>query len=251
MIDILIIEDEPVVAKRLVQLLETIPFNINILDILDSVEESIQWLGNHPDPDIIFADIELSDGRSFDIFKRSNIDSSIIFTTSFDQYAIEAFKHNSIDYLLKPIREVELIQSLEKYNRLSLSSSNDFQRVVRSIKGEKRDFRRRFLVKSGETMRSIKTDEIAYFYLENRNLFIKLFSGGVELIDHTIDSLVIELDPEIFFKISRQIIVHIDSIKSIKPYFSNRLILELEPESHEEVVVTKSNVKGFRLWLGG
>jgi len=250
---VLIIEDELSASKRIKKMILSIDPLIEISGIIESVEDGIAWLGSHADPDLILADIQLSDGTSFEIFKKVPVECPVIFTTAYDEYALEAFKVNSIDYLLKPIDQDALKKSIEKYNRLKEAWSDEntskIESLLRSIDLKKPAYKSRFLVKSGQSMLTIEVKDIPYFFIDNQLVFIVSKGDRKYLIEHTLDELENFLDPNFFFRINRQMIVSLNAIKKIHPYFNSRLKLDLEPSFPNDVLVSRKKVNQFKGWL--
>ena len=256
----LIVEDEDLSVRRLKKLLaETAPALI-ISGVTDSIEETVEWLSANQkngiaDPDLIFLDIELSDGQSFEIFNRVQVSSTIIFTTSYDEYALQAFKLNSIDYLLKPIHRDDLQRSLQKYENMRAQPATDslegIKKLLESFRQPARnDYRQRFLVKQGQKMLSVEVSEIAYFFTEERYSFFITDNNQKLLVDYTLDELADVLDPDRFFRINRGMMVTHKSVDKIDPYFGNRLALSLRPLHNKEVLVSREKVSDFKHWMG-
>lgn len=251
---VLIIEDEILTSRRLRQLILAADDAIEIVDVLDSIESSVEWFGSNSVPDLVFMDIQLSDGLCFEIFNRVNVDCPVVFTTAFDEYAIQAFRVNSIDYLLKPVKPDDVIRSLEKYNKLKNQyvpsfSSLDFREILRNMSGSRPIYKSRFLVKTGQSFIRVDCKDIAYFHTENKLTYIILFNGRKYLADHTLDLLEKELDPSVFFRISRQFIVSINSVESVHLYFGGSLKLNITPAIDDEVIVSRRRTVGFREWM--
>lgn len=252
--NVVIIEDEYPAAERLEKLLQRTDAAITVAAILDSVEASVRWLQRNPSPDIILSDIQLSDGLSFEIYEQVLVKSPIIFTTSYDEYAIRAFKLKSIDYLLKPIKYEELVQAIEKYRSFrSEFSGNDqaarLEQLLDNLSHSGRSYKKRFLVKKGEQLIPITDEEIAYFYTENELIYLMTLAGKKYVIDYTLEQLESLLDVTYFFRINRQSILNMASIRQIHTYFSSRLKLQLHPPTDEETLVSKGKVKAFKEWL--
>ncbi|WP_067149779.1 LytR/AlgR family response regulator transcription factor [Pseudotamlana agarivorans] len=249
--NIIIIEDEKPSARRLQRLLEGCNLEAHVL--LHSVEESITWFQNNPHPDLIFLDIQLSDGLSFEIFETVDIKSAIIFTTAYDEYALKAFKLNSIDYLLKPIDEDELLLAVEKFkNRTTRSQDvtldfNDIKKLL--INPIDRAYKKRFSVKVGQHIKLIQVEDIECIYSENKGTYIHTTEGRNYLLDHTLDFLENELEPESFFRINRKFFVNINAIKDMVSYTNSRLQIKLNSYHDQEVIVARERVKDFKLWL--
>ncbi len=248
---VLIIEDEKPSARRLQRMLEKVGLTVN--KMLHSVEESIHWFENNEHPDLIFLDIQLSDGLSFEIFDSIEIKSSIIFTTAFDEYALQAFKLNSIDYLLKPIDEDELLVAVDKYKELKPQASNvqlNFDDIKKLLGNPiEREYKKRFTTKIGQHLKMISVDEIECFYSENKGTYAHTTNGRSYLLDTTLEHLEQELSPKLFFRISRKYYININAIKDIISYTNSRLELKLNSYSEQEVIVARERVKDFKLWL--
>lgn len=249
---VLIIEDEHHAQRRLKNLVKTMRSQAKIMGIIDSIEETVEWLNqNHP-PDLIFLDIQLSDGLSFEIFTQVQLEVPVIFTTAFDEYAIKAFKINSVDYLLKPIEEEDLERALQKFERHFNQKTNyDFNRIQGIVKAlTQQKYPERFLIKSGQQLTYVSSTSISYLFSENSLSFIQTQNGKKHIIDYTLDQLSDMLDPKHFFRINRKMIIHIDAIQKISPYFNNRLLIELKPKSSLDALVSREKVKAFKTWLG-
>ena len=249
---VLIIEDEYHAQKRITNLIKELRPAVEILAVLDSVEDGVEWLHNNPSPDLMFFDIQLSDGLSFEIFPKVAVKAPVIFTTAFDEYAIQAFKINSVDYLLKPVEEDDLERAFKKFEEHFQQKSNydisSIEQLVQRL--TRKDYPSRFLIKSGQQISYLPTAEIAYFYSEDSLTFARTMSGKKYIIDHKIDDLQNLVNPNDFFRINRKVILRIDAIQKVSPYFSGRLILELQPKSAFEVTVSRERVKGFKNWMG-
>ena len=252
--NVVIIEDEYPAAERLEKLLIRTGQSVTIVAALDSVASAVPWLQGNPAPDLILSDIQLSDGLSFEIYEQVMIKSPIIFTTSYDEYAIRAFKHRSIDYLLKPIKYEELVQAIGKYQTFrSAFSETDYatrlEQLLDNLNHTGRTPKKRFLVKKGEQLIPITDEEIAYFYTENELVYLVTDRNKKYAIDHTLEQLENLIDPTRFFRINRQFILNIAAIREIHTYFSNRLKLRVHPSPDDEVLVSKGKVKGFKEWM--
>ena len=249
----LIIEDEYHAARRLKKMISTIRPDMVILDVLDSVRDCELWFKENPNPDLVFMDIQLADGVSFSIFQKVNITAPVIFTTAFHEYSLKAFKVNSVDYLLKPIDELDLENAINKYEKLNLSRGQSTDESISSVMKsfvDKKPFRERFLVKIRDKFIFILADEVAYFYSEESVSFLVTRQGKSFIFDNTLSQLESELDPTKFFRINRKQLVHFSAITSISSYFNNRLKLDLQPKCKEEALVSREKVKEFKLWLG-
>lgn len=249
----IIIEDEPPAAKRLTKMLEQSPYDIEVIDVMDSVESAIELLKKAPHHDLIFMDIQLGDGISFEIFKQVKIEKPVIFTTAYDEYTLQAFKVNSIDYLLKPIDHEDLEKSLAQFiayhdsHKESDRYSDHILDMIEEIK--KPNYKDRFLVKKGNQLMVVPCHEVRYFYSEDGYAHMCTSKGNKYILDQTMDTIHKQVNPSKFHRINRKVILSIDSIGSIHPYFNSRLKLKLEPDSHFEVVVSRERVKEFKDWL--
>ena len=243
---VLIIEDELMAAKRLIAMLANYSKDIEVVATIDNIVDSVNFLSEN-NPDLVFMDIQLADGLCFEIFETVNVDIPVVFITAYDEYTLQAFKVNSIDYLLKPVQEVELHQSLEKFEKYRMQDLNVTQILERIplLKSHKI----RFLVKSGKGYSSIETHNIAYFYSDQKLNCLVTFNNKKFIVDNSLEGLVSKLDSRFFFKISRKIIVSSKSILNIEPYFNNRLVLKLEPAPEFDVYVSRKYVRGFREWM--
>lgn len=252
---VFIVEDEIYAVKRLEKMLLEQRPKADILGFVDSVEDAVDWFSSHRAPDLIFMDIQLADGQSFEIFNEVKIDSPVVFTTAYDQYTMDAFRVSGIDYLLKPVEKEELKRALEKFEQLrglkdNQNQSDVIRRMLESIQKEK-EYKQRFLVKSGKQFLVARTNEIAWFVAEDGLVFLVLQNGTRKVVDDTISHIEEELDPEQFFRINRKMIVSLESIVKIDSWFNSRLKLTLNPTSKEEVLVSRNRVADFKKWLGG
>jgi len=246
---VLIVEDESIAADKLERQLLQLDATIEVCAKIESVTSTVKWLQQHP-VDLIFLDIHLSDGLSFRIFDEVEVTAPIIFTTAYDQYAIQAFKVNSIDYLLKPINKYDLAQSLEKYNTLHPQQVQpDYKALFDSLTKNQEAYQKRFMVVTGEKIMTVPSEEVAYFFAEGKYVFLVHQDGDRYLIDYTLDKLHNLLDPAQFFRANRQIIVHIDAIKTMHSWFKRRIKLEMTPAFDKEVIVSSERMKDFKLWL--
>ncbi len=246
----IIIEDETLAAERLEELIHEIDSSIEVISKLTSVEQSVKYLKQNK-PDLIFLDIQLEDGLSFSIFETVEVDVPIIFTTAYDQYAIKAFKLNSIDYLLKPIKKDELRESLNKYKNIKSSYLMDFEDIIRSIQSKEISYKKRFLIQYGQKIKKVEIDEVAYFYAMEKNVFLTTSSGNTYPIDFTLDKLQEVIDPEKFFRINRKMIVGFDAIKNMIPFSRSRIKIELLPTEPKDVeaLVSVERSSAFKEWM--
>lgn len=248
--NILIIEDEKLAAEKLESmLLETDP-EIRILAKLGSIKESVKWLLQNQ-ADLIFLDIQLSDGSSFSIFEQIDVSTPIIFTTAYDQYAIKAFEVNSIAYLLKPIRKSELSESLQKFRNLKTAFSIDFDVIMAQIQGRQPEFKKRFLIQIGEKIKKVEVTETAYFYVLDKSTYLRTFQGSNYPVDYTLDKLETMITPASFFRINRKYLVNMDAISNMVAYSRGRVKLELKPKADDEfdTIVSIDRSAGFKKWL--
>jgi len=251
---VLIVEDEPMAAERLEGLLLKLDPGIEVASRCDSVRNSVNWLLKNKSPDILFLDIQLGDGLSFEIFEQVEVNCPVIFTTAFDTYAIEAFKLNSIAYLLKPIKIDELAASIEKYKASPYFAGNRFMKE-QQFALEKvqqlltRQFKKRFLIRSGLHIRSIPVEEILYFYSMEKATYAVISSGKAHLFDHTLEQLESLLDPSLFFRINRKYIVSVEAMADIITYSNYRLKLVLKNCTNEDILVSREKMQDFKNWL--
>lgn len=255
MITVLIIEDEIPAQRLLKETLQQVTIETKVVGCLNSIKSAVAWLQNNAHPEIVLLDIQLSDGLSFEIFKQVKIESMIIFTTAYDEYTLQAFKVNSLDYLLKPIEKEELQTAFEKYNRYNKQffqeqhSNIDFKELATLIKSEKTEYRKRFLIQSNESFFYLPIDDIAFFYSMQGVTFAVTFNKREYPINFSLESLKEQLYPDNFFKINRQFIVKIDAIKRVHSYFNGKLKLEIKPSHTEDIVVGKDKAAAFKRWL--
>jgi len=247
--NVLIIEDEKLNADRLKRLLKEIKPSIVILDVLDNIADSISWFKNNEFPDLVMMDIRLSDGLSFEILETIKIDCPIIFTTAFDEYAVRAFKFNSIDYLLKPVEKTELENAVQK-----LDHRKDIQINQQPLQGlldfiYPKDFRLRFLIPFKDGYKTILVEDILYFYSEFKLTHAQLKCGTVEIVPQTLEELEQQLNPKVFFRANRQFIVHIDAIKRLHNHFNGKLKIEIKNHDGVEILVSREKAQLLKNWL--
>jgi DNA-binding LytR/AlgR family response regulator len=249
---VLIIEDEQISAHLLQDILTDKYAEIDVVGSLHSVKSAIAWFEENEQPDLIFMDIQLSDGLSFDVIKKLNITTPIIFTTAFDQYALKAFKVNSLDYLLKPIDPKELHAAISKYKVLHGKKmqydTSVIEELIKSL--SKPNFKERFMVKNGQNLGYVQTSDILFAFAEEGLVFLITDDGKKHNIDHKIEELQSMLDPKDFFRVNRKFIVHISSIQKIHTWFNSRLKLDLAKGEEHEVIVSRERVADFKNWLG-
>lgn len=245
----LIIEDEKPNADRLKRLLKQVRPGAIVLAVLESIADCTEWLGSHESPDVILMDIRLSDGLSFDIFEKVQVNCPVIFTTAYDEYAVRAFKFNSVDYLLKPVELEELTSAIEKleawpagqYNRAPLDGLLDFLKP--------RAYRSRFLLPYRDGYKSVLVAEIAYFYSELKVSRARLHNGMDEVLPQTLEELEQQLDPRLFFRANRQYIVHIDALQQVHNYFNGKLKVQLKNNPAAEIIVSREKAAQLKAWL--
>jgi DNA-binding LytR/AlgR family response regulator len=230
--------------------LELLP-GVSIYGHLDSITSAVDWMQKHPAPDLIFCDIQLADGLSFEIFERVKISSPIIFTTAFDQYAIKAFKLNSVDYLLKPIDPKELAGAITKFNSQKIKTTIDLSQIKELLQPQKKDYKTRFMVKIGEKIQSVQTSEIAFFMSEERVTFLQTFEGKRYILDYTLDQLEVMLDSKKFFRLNRKYISSFEAIAEIHTYSNSRLKIKLSNCSDNDILVSREKVGALKDWLDG
>lgn len=250
---VVIAEDELPAVERLHTLIKDFDPAIQVVASLDSVEDLVQWLKMNPHPDLLLLDIHLSDGHSFEIFRRINYSGPVIFTTAFDQYALEAFKVFSIDYILKPVSRESLARAIQKFRTITgVQISPDYARLVEALK--KPNYKDRFLGKSGSKLYFIEADEVAYFQADNKIVYLVDKRGNKFIVNNTLDKLQDELDPRQFFRLSRRVIVRISAIEHVKPYYNNRLKVAVKgngEDRSEDLVISRERVAEFRNWAAG
>ncbi len=249
---VIIIEDEIPAAKRLEKLLRAYDDSIEIVQKLDSVEASVRFLQTANQADIIFMDIQLADGLSFDIFENVQVSAPVIFTTAFDQYTLKAFKVNSIDYLLKPIDEIELHQSLEKYKQLFAKKSIDFSSKMLKLMQEMNavKYKERLLIKRGQQLSYLKIENTAYCYADGKLCYAVDFNATKFLVENNLSQLEEQLQPTQFYRINRHLLVNIEAVKKVHVWLGGRLKLEIQPDTTAETIVSRERVNGFKDWLG-
>lgn len=250
---VLIIEDEAAACQRLQKMIaEALPEAV-ILSPLASIKSAIEWFSVNNAPDLIFLDVHLADGQSFEIFKKIKVTSPVIFTTAYDQYALEAFTINSIDYLLKPIKKDELKRAVDKFLNISAPSHADinFQKLLSALQSPQLTYKQRFVVRYGEHIKTIEASGSAYFYTENKANFLVTQDNKRYAIDYNLDQLDELLDPKIFFRINRQFIIGFHAIAEMFSYSKSRVLIKLNPPAKLETIVSSERSASFKLWLNG
>lgn len=248
---VLIVEDE-VHNQRLLQgMIQNIRPSWDLTDVTDSVADSVEWL-SHNSADLIFMDVQLVDGLCFSIFDKVEVDTPVIFTTAYDNYAIQAFKVNSIDYLLKPIKEADLLAAVEKFERRTEleTSKPNFNEILNAIKNGEKKFRNRILIHGAKAYTKIEIDSVAYFYSLNRITFACLFDKSEHQVDMTLEMLEEQINPEQFFRVNRAMILNINAITSFEDYFGGKLVVKTIPQFSEQITVSRLKNSAFKQWMG-
>ena len=253
--NVILIEDEIYNLRLLEGMIKKVRPEWEIANTFGSVRESVEWLSRNPHPDLFFMDIQLADGLCFSIFDQVEINNMVIFTTAYDNYAIQAFKVNSIDYLLKPFREKDLeaaIEKFENFRSFSLYDSlrKDYSEIIKALRHREKKYRKRFLVSRGSTLCKLQVEDIAYLYSENKVTTAVTFNNHNYLVDFPLNAMEEELDPDIFFRANRQIILNINSIEKIEKYFAGRLKVRLKPPFNNSVLVSRQKSQVFKQWIG-
>ena len=248
---VLIIEDEPQAAQRLETLMKKMVPGVVILDKFDSISKSVDWIKDHPAPDLILMDIQLADGISFMIFEQCEVKSPVIFTTAYDEYALKAFKVNSIDYILKPVDETELENALKKYQSLSADNRPNVKldNIEQAIQMLTRKYKSRFVIKVGEHLRSVEVTDVLFFVSIEKTTFCCTRENRKNILDFTLDELEDMLDPDSFFRINRKYIVSASAIQDMISYTNSRLKLILKNSDDSDVIVARERVQEFKEWL--
>ena len=267
---ILIFEDEYPAAERLQRLLAQAAPGAQVLAVLDTVASALAWLASHPAPDLILSDIQLADGLSLDVFAQTVVRSPVIFTTAYDQYALQAFRTNSIDYLLKPLKLLELQAALAKLRFFSEEmglkpaegadadssrqippSSLHIERLLDALPQPQRPYKTRFLVRQGESLLPLPTAEAAWFWSRHDTVTLATHDGRRFVVDYTLEQLDGLLDPSQFFRLNRQLIAQLPAVRRLVPHFGGKLLVELSPAPTDEIVVSKERASAVKSWLEG
>lgn len=249
--NILIIEDELPAYKRLSKLVQEVLPDAQIAGHLDSISAAEQWFATQPCPDMVFMDIHLADGSAFDLIKKVQIKCPVVFTTAYDQYAMEAFKTASIDYLLKPVKKEDLEGALEKLEQLRGMLTEAEPQAMPALPRQHAEYKRRFMIRFGEHIKSVPVSDIAYFYSENKATFARGFDGRNYPMDQNLDHLESVLDPMDFFRINRQYLICLRAIEEMRTYTKARVIIKLNPPVKEQPVVSSERAADFKSWLSG
>lgn len=249
--NVLIIEDEPAAAENLTYILKEIVPSINIETVIDTVIDAIDFFNRPHHIELAFFDIHLADGISFEIFEKTQVNIPIIFTTAYDEYAIKAFKVNSIDYLLKPIDEDELKDAIEKYktSKQTTALPEQFQQILQLISAEKKPYKNTYLVQHRDTIIPLKVNDVAYFCIEASIVKAITNDNKSYVIDKKLEDIVHDLNPELFFRVNRQYIVQKNAIENLQFYFNGKMVLNLIPKAKEQVIVSKAKAPQLKSWM--
>jgi two-component system response regulator LytT len=253
---ILLIEDEEPAARRLTRMVQKVQPQAQILGQLESVEEALEWWSQNESPDLVLLDIHLADGSAFEFLEKAGIRCPVIFTTAYDAYALQAFEHNSVDYLLKPIREEALQTALDKYQELfgqsePVVSPIDYALLARSIRQGQKEYPKRLLIRFAQQLKAIEISDVAYFYIEERVCFLRTHEGKRYPIDQTLDQLEEMLNPAQFFRLNRQLITNIAAIHKMHTWSKSRIKVEMKPPAPVETTVSSEKSAAFKAWLKG
>lgn len=247
---VLLIEDELAAAQRLEQLLKTLRPEVEIIAQPDTVAASVDWLKAHPHPDLVLMDIQLADGLCFNIFEQVRVAAPIIFTTAYDQFALQAFKVNSVDYLLKPVKKEELKHAIEKLEQWHAPvATPDYEELAKAIQNRQAPHKKRFLIRVGQAIKTVNTADIAYFYSESKNTFLCTQENRTYTIDDSLDRLEEILPQSLFYRVNRKFIVNLQAIETMHTYSKARVLLELDPPYKEKVIVSTDRSPHFKKWL--
>ena len=249
--NVLIIEDEGPAARRLIKLLSEVAPEAKVVGQIASVRAGEKWFEENPEPDLILSDIQLSDDLSFALFRKVQLNTPLIFTTAYDEYAIRAFEHNSIDYLLKPVAAEKLRDSLQKFKDRVVASATpapDFDALLRSLKGK--TYRQRFLVSSGYHLLPLACEEVAYCFADSGRTYLISRQGKNYQISDSLDQLEDELDPRLFFRANRQFLLSAEAVQKVEPWSHQKLKVIVSPNSDKDLIVSKLRANAFKAWLG-
>ncbi len=252
---IIIVEDELHSSRLLKGMLEELRPDWDVLETFESVSSTVAWLNDNPSPDLIFLDIQLNDGICFSIFEQSKVESMVIFTTAYDEYAIQAFKVNSIDYLLKPIKRDKLLQAINKFEKMSKAQGEevdpvDVREVLNAIKQGEKKYRKRFLISGTTAYFKIQAQDVAYFYTENRVSYAVTFDAKEHILDLTMERLEEQLDPELFFRANRSVILNSEAVRKFENHFGGKLMVRLVTPFKNPVTISRLKASEFKEWLG-
>ena len=246
----LIIEDESIAAQALETLIKETSPEAEIIAVLQTIEESVEWFEENPMPDLVFMDIHLADGSSFAIFEKTEITCPIIFTTAYDEYALKAFEVNSIDYLLKPINKADLERALNKYKSFTtVSDKSSLEGLLSQMNGLKKKYKTCFLIPERDKLIPLVTSNIVYFYIDTKTVKAISLDGHTYYLNQTLDEIMAQLDPEQFFRANRQFIIARTSVKDMSVWFGNKLEINLVVSTPEKIIVSKARVSEFKTWF--
>ena len=246
----LIIEDESVAAQALKSLIQEIDPEMEIIAVLQTIEDSVEWFEEHTMPDLAFMDIHLADGSSFAIFEKVDVTCPVIFTTAYDEYALKAFEVNSIDYLLKPINKTDLERALNKYNNLAARSEKpSLEALLAQMGGLKKKYKTCFLIPERDKLIPLATSNIAYIYIDTKTVKAVALDGHSYYLNQSLDDLMVQLDPEVFFRANRQFIIARNAVKDMTVWFGNKLAVNLSVPVPEKIIVSKARVGEFKSWF--
>jgi DNA-binding LytR/AlgR family response regulator len=248
--NVIIIEDEKPAAVKLQQALLQSDPAIRVLAVLTTVRASIEWLQRNPSPELAFVDIELTDGLSFKIFEQVAVNCPVMFTTAYDEYWQQAFEHNSIDYLLKPVKVEKLTAALEKYQKLKAHFASNYKHLLQWQHNPPGNLKKRFLVRRGADYLAVKTEDIAYFYATHKLVCLVDCKGQKFILDKSLADLEKEVDGAQFYRLNRKYLANINAIKKVRAYSKSKLLIDLEPSMNEEIVISQENVTAFKGWMG-
>jgi len=253
--NVLLIEDEDAAANRIRKMLQQLDGGLKVIAVTDSIDSSVEWLENNLQPDLIISDIHLADGSSFEIFRQTKVEAPVIFTTAYDQYAIQAFKLNSIDYLLKPVKLPELEQSLEKFRKQQSKTTPglDYAKLLEVLHPTKEPvtYQKRLVIRYGPHLKTVEIEAIAYFYTQEKVTHLCTFENKRLPVDMTLDEVEAILDPAVFFRINRQFIINVAAIDAMFSYSKSRVKIELKPTCNQETIVSTERAPEFKEWLTG
>jgi DNA-binding LytR/AlgR family response regulator len=250
--NVLIIEDEPQAARRMEALMKELESGVNIVGKIDSVKKAVQWISDNPPPDLILMDIQLADGISFSIFERCDVQSPVIFTTAYDEYALKAFKVNSIDYILKPVDKDELSAALTKFKNMKRTAPDTkllLDNIGQAVQMLTKRYKSRFMIKVGEHLKTIETTNLLYFYSQDKATFCYTVDNRSLILDYTLEQLEEMTDPAIFFRVNRKYLVSASAISDIISYTNSRLKLKLKGSQDDDIIVARERVQDFKEWL--
>lgn len=249
---VVIVEDEIAASENLIYLLNTLDSSIEVLQVLDSVKSAVTYFSESSEVELVFMDIHLADGISFEIFEQVQIKSPIIFTTAYDQYAIQAFKVNSVDYLLKPLNEEELSQAIAKFKITSKKAepiASHIQGVLEMLETKNKSYKSTYLVQKRDELIPVRTEDIAYFYIETGIVKGVSFENQTFIIDKKLDDIEEEIDPAKFYRVNRQFVMNRNAISNIKYYFNGKLVINSNPKFEDRIVVSKAKATEFKKWV--